>query len=155
FPITVAEYACAVRAEWVREPLRRHGVSWHAQQCRPDHPVVNVSWDDAMAYADWLATVSRQPWRLPTEAEGEKAARGPDGRIYPWGDHWDQTRANTSDGGPGTTTPVGRNPRGASPYGAQDLAGNVWEWCSTLSLLYPYQETDGREAGDAYGRRVQ
>jgi len=109
------------------------------KQQRPDHPVVCVSWQNARDYCRWLAQVTGQPWRLPTEAEWEKAARGTDGRIYPWGSEWDKLRANTSDGGPGGTTEVGhysgagsRDPKGdASPYGCHDMAGNVWEWTST------------------------
>ncbi len=157
YPVTVAEYACAVRAQAVKEPPASGGISWQKQLGRLDHPVVCVSWHDVVAYAAWLAQVTGQPWRLPTEAEWEKAARGTDGRIYPWGNTWDKTRANTRDGGPGTTTPVGAyaDKGDASPYGAHDQAGNVWEWTSTLwGYNYPYNPSDGRENLQSTGSRV-
>lgn len=139
YPVTVAEYDCAVRAGAVREPPKGQYtlLTWQDQLKRLDHPAVGVSWNDAIAYVGWLAQTTGQPWRLPTEAEWEKAARGTDGRIYPWGDAWDKARANTREGGPGQTTPVGTYPGGASPYDAQDMAGNVWEWTNTRYQAYP------------------
>ena len=90
---------------------------------RMDHPVVQVSWHDAIAYAEWAGV-----WLL-TEQEWEKAARGIDGRTYPWGDEFDPARCNTRESGIGTTTPVGWYlPEGDSPCGCADMAGNVWEW---------------------------
>jgi formylglycine-generating enzyme required for sulfatase activity len=93
---------------------------------KEDHPIVNVSWVDAKAYCDW-ARVS-----LPTEAQWEKAARGVDGRKYPWGNEWDPGKCVNSVGGnrPGSTTSVGSILSGASPYGVLDMAGNAWEWCA-------------------------
>jgi formylglycine-generating enzyme required for sulfatase activity len=90
---------------------------------RMDHPVVQVSWQDAIAYAEWAGG------RLLAEQEWEKAARGIDGRIYPWGDDPDDALCNTRESGIRTTTPVGRySPDGDSPCGCADMAGNVWEW---------------------------
>ena len=89
---------------------------------RMDHPVVQTSYRDAVVYAKWAGK------RLATEAEWEKAARGTDGRIFPWGNTWLSTRLNSLEAGPYTTTAVGSYPEGASPYGALDMAGNIWEW---------------------------
>ncbi|HEX6819078.1 MAG TPA: SUMF1/EgtB/PvdO family nonheme iron enzyme [Ktedonobacterales bacterium] len=112
-------------------------------------------WHDAVAYADWLARQTGQPWRLPSEAEWEKAARGADGRIYPWGDSFDKARCNTSEGRNGPmTAPIGTYPTGASPYAAQDMAGNVWEWTSSIYKAYPYTPHDGRERLDSTANRV-
>lgn len=149
YPLTVAEYACFVQATQRVQPA---GWSNHpTQRQHPDHPVVCVLGTDVLAYTRWLADMSGERWRLPSEAEWEKATRGADGRIYPWGDQWDPTRANTRSSKPPTTlgshrvTPVGSYPSGASPYGAQDMAGNVLEWTSTTVKSYPYQAGDGRE----------
>src|SRR6185437_17051539 len=113
-----------------------------------------VSWSDAMAYVVWLAQLTGQPWRLPTEAEWEKAARGTDGRIYPWGDEFDKARCNTRESGIGTTSPIGRYPNGESPYHVQDMTGNVWEWTSSLFQPYPYRKNDGRENINSTENRV-
>jgi len=96
-----------------------------------DHPVVGVSWADAAAYCAWLSQLTGQKVGLPTEAEWEKAARGADERIYPWGGQApDSSRCNFNLNVKGTT-PVGQySPLGDSPYGCVDMAGNVWEWCA-------------------------
>lgn len=95
---------------------------------RLDHPVVMVSLDDARAYAEWLSARTGETWRLPTRLEWEKAARGTDGRYFPWSDDWDPHKANTHDAGPFGTVPVGSYPDAASPYGMLDAAGQVFEW---------------------------
>ena len=90
------------------------------------HPVVNVSWEDVVAYARWKGK------RLPTEVEWEKAARGIDGRLYPWGNRFEKNNCRSGESEKKGTSPVGSYLFGASPYGCFDLAGNVWEWSSTL-----------------------
>jgi len=116
---------------------------------------VNVSWFDAVAYCAWLSEKTGKSYHLPTEAEWEKAARGEDGRVYVWGDEWDETKANSMEGEAGDTTPVGHySPDGDSPYGCADMAGNVWEWCHSLDRPYPYNLRDGREAPETDGPRV-
>jgi hypothetical protein len=158
YPVLVAEYACFVRAEHALPPdLGR--ITWEVQFSRLDHPVVNVSWHDAVAYAAWLSRWTGQRWRLATEAEWEKAARWDPGsgvaRTYPWGDTFDSSRCNTRESTLGGTTPSGTYPNGASPCGAQDMAGNVREWTSSLYDAYPYDPGDGREQMDVIGERVQ
>ena len=98
---------------------------------REDHPVVMVSHDDANAYAAWLSAETGRAWRLPTELEWEKAARGTDGRIFPWGDTYDPALLNSHDAGPFDTLPVGSFPAGASPYGLLDPAGMAFEWTAS------------------------
>jgi formylglycine-generating enzyme required for sulfatase activity len=124
---------------------------------RANHPVVGITWHEALAYTRWLAEVTGRPYRLPTEAEWEKAARGDrDRREYPWGDVFDSSKTNLKVGDErvGNTSPVGIYPGGASPYGIMDMSGNVWEWCSSLHHDYPYACDDDREDLEAEGQRV-
>jgi formylglycine-generating enzyme required for sulfatase activity len=134
--------------------------------------VVWVSWHDAMAYCEWL-TVRLQEWEgtpellqtllrhkqwcvtLPSEAEWEKAARGTDGRWYPWGNKPDPMWANYDDTGINATSAVGCFPGGASPYGVEDLSGNVWEWTRSLWEDYPYpaRETERAQREDLQASR--
>lgn len=109
---------------------------WARRQVPPgkeDHPVAYVTWHHAEHFCRWLNK------RLPTESEWEKAARGPDGLAYPWGNAFDRRKANVSKGpfDRGHTEPVGSHPDGASPYGALDMIGNVWEWVQDDYAPYP------------------
>ncbi len=114
------------------ERTRRHvWASGRPPAGRADHPVVVVSRDDAESYARWLTDVTGAGWRLPTEEEWEKAARGAHGRRFPWGDAFDAARLNSHDRGPFDTVAVGRYPDGASAYGVLDAAGQVFEWTAT------------------------
>lgn len=117
---------------WTR--TRRHAWMDGAPPAgRAEHPVVLVSYDEAVAYAAWLTEVTAYRWRLPTEREWEKAARGDDGRRFPWGDRFDAARLNSHDKGSFDTVPVGTFPAGASPYGMLDAAGQVFEWTATTA----------------------
>jgi formylglycine-generating enzyme required for sulfatase activity len=116
---------------------------------KEDTPVVYVTWNKALKFAHWYGM------SLPSEAEWEKAARGTDGRIYPWGNEWKEERANTVGSKIGKPTPVGDfSPQGDSPYGCVDMIGNIWEWTRSLERPYPYQPEDGREDIEAKDYRV-
>jgi formylglycine-generating enzyme required for sulfatase activity len=160
FPVTVAEYACFVRATGAAEPKSPLiQVTWAQQTTeRIDHPAVNISWQSAYVYAQWLAERTGQPWRLPSEAEWEKAARWDSAtgtaRIYPWGDTFGASRCNTGEGKKGKTTPVDSYPNGASPIGAQDMVGNVWEWTGSLYGPYAFSTSAGNERWESSGQRV-
>ena len=149
-PITNAQYAAFVAATGHPAPevdaetwrgyklvhpyqrTRRH--AWRAGRPpsgRDDHPVVLVSHGDARAYAAWLTEATGRGWRLPSEPEWEKAARGTDGRRFPWGENWRPEFLNSHDRGPFDTLPVGGFPAGVGPFGLVDAAGQVFEWTSS------------------------
>jgi formylglycine-generating enzyme required for sulfatase activity len=142
-PVTNAQYAAFVRSAKYGAPSYWDQEGFPAGQS--DHPVVQVSWRDARAFCAWLSEATGRTFRLPTEAEWEKAARGANGRTYPWGDRWPEAELCNYEMLVGRTTPVGAYPGNASPYGALDMAGNVGEWTSSLYRPYPYRANDGRE----------
>jgi formylglycine-generating enzyme required for sulfatase activity len=184
YPVTVAQFRAFVRAGGYRAGrywaearaagLWKEGLlrGWRHQEPRdrpydfgqpfnlPNHPVVGLSWYEALAFCRWLTERlheaggigSGQVVRLPAEAEWEKAARGDDGRVYPWGDEFDPDRCNADDTGIGSTSAVGAFPGGASPHGLLDLSGNVWEWCQTQWRGSYAEPADESLAGTA--RRV-
>jgi serine/threonine-protein kinase len=125
FPVTNLQYKVFLDAH-PKYPAPAHWKDRNIPLGRQRHPVTGVSFFDAQAFCKWLG------YRLPSEEEWEKAARGAEWRIYPWGDDWrDGKYCNNRDAHIGSTTPIDRYPDGASVYGVWDLAGNVWEWTST------------------------
>ncbi len=173
YPVTVAQFRAYVEAGG-HPPANPDSLRG------PDnHPVIWLTWREALIYGGWLTEQLRtwagmpeplrtllregqnggQPWRitLPSEAEWEKAARGEDGRLYPWGNDFDPERANTTETNIGSFSAVGCFPGGASPYGLLDLSGNVWEWTRSLwgeqwdkpEWRYPYKADDDREKLEA------
>jgi len=150
-PVTVAQFRQFVTATAHKTEAERQGYGWHwdgsawqktagadwahptgpASQAEATHPVVQISWEDAAVFCAWASQVTQREVRLPTEAEWEKAARGTDGRIYPWGKEAPDARRCNFNLNVKSTTPVGKySPQGDSPYGCVDMAGNVREWCA-------------------------
>ena len=140
YPVTNRQYNLFIKSGgyskdeyWSKEGIKwRKGNIVHLSYYRNfikweqhDFPVVGVTYYEAEAYAKWAGK------RLPTEKEWEKAARGTDGREYPWGDIFDKDKCNAKESGAGKTTSVTKYPEGVSPYGCYDMAGNVWEWTSS------------------------
>lgn len=158
YPVTNRQYlafvhqrgiAVAPEAGWLLAPLGQL-----PPPDQEDHPVVGVTWDEALAYCRWLGECTGRHYRLPSEAEWEKAARSGDRRRYPWGNEFMVGRCQ--DGGmtsTGTARVGSFSPDGDSPYGCTDMVGNVWEWTNTqwgrertvADYVYPYQAGDGRE----------
>jgi formylglycine-generating enzyme required for sulfatase activity len=126
WPVTTAQVRSFVQATGrpVSAALRRR---LEAEQLA-DHPATEVGYDDAVAFCAWAAAELERPVRLPLGDEWESAARGVEGRVWPWGDVFDPERCNSVESGWGWTVPVRAHPGGVAPEGAEQLAGNVWEW---------------------------
>jgi serine/threonine-protein kinase len=165
YEVTNGQYALCVQAGGCPTPFPAEDYSYPGYHTKPEYanyPVTWVSWHLARTYCEWAGR------RLPNEAEWEKAARGADGRLYPWGnDEINGERANFCDincerdiangrynDGYAMTAPVGSYPAGASPYGVMDMAGNVWEWTSSIIRPYPFDAADGRENLDVIDERA-
>lgn len=131
YPVTNNQYRVFIEATRYKHP--KHWVNGKIPKGKREHPVTFISWHDALAFCSWLSKVSDKQVRLPSEAEWEKASRGTDGRIYPWGYHYkDRDRCNLGSY-LNDSTPVGKySPTGDSPYGCADMIGNVWEWVSDI-----------------------
>jgi len=149
FEVTNADFAVFVEATGYETYAEKQGTtSWRAAytEGKDTHPVVYATFDDALAYCTWAGK------RLPTEAEWEKAARGPEGFVFPWGDEWDATQANVKESGLRGTAVVGSYP--PNGYGLCDMAGNVWEWVDSSYEAYPGSDyQDAKYSPDLRGLR--
>jgi formylglycine-generating enzyme required for sulfatase activity len=141
--------------KWEREKI----ITWKNPGFKQDdnHPVVCISWDEAVKYCKWLSNKRGLSFKLPTEAQWEKAVRGTDGRKYPWGEQEPNDKLANFLNNIGKTTPVGSYPDGASPFGLLDMAGNVWEWCSDWYRIDYYKESSSKNptGPDSGSKRVQ
>jgi formylglycine-generating enzyme required for sulfatase activity len=154
YPATNEKYDAYIKSIGAVHPVDR----WER---RKKYPVVYVNWLDAMEYCRWLYGQFENEipvglvFRLPTESEWEKAARGVDGRDYPWGDKFIKDICNTSESGRNETTSIGLySPQADSHYGCAGMSGNIWEWTHSLKKGYPYRIDDGREDERLTGHRM-
>jgi len=161
--VTNVQYAAFVKA--TKHEVPKHWKNGRISSGKENHPVVYVTWYDAIAFCEWLSQETGENLRLPTAAEWDKTARGTDGWVYPWGNERPTAELCNFVMNVGDTTPVGQySPQGDSHYGCADMAGNVWEWTQSLwgkdrakpDFGYPYDPGDGREdlEADSDVRRV-
>ncbi len=150
YEVTNAQYQKFIDATGRPTPVDHHDPTFYSwvnnkpPAGQENHPVVYVSWYDADAYCRWTGK------RLPTESEWEKAARGTDGRAWPWGDTFDGTKCNVYEFSPLWTTPVGSYPEGVSPYGVYDMCGNVAEWTDSWYQPYPGSKLQRASFGEHF-----
>jgi formylglycine-generating enzyme required for sulfatase activity len=175
YPVTVAQFAAFIKASKHRTTAEEKGSGWvwtgkkwkdmpgadwlHPRgkgsgvEGKADHPVTQVSWADAAAFCGWAGKAAGVAVHLPSEAQWEKAARGTDGRLYPWGDEMPDAAHCNFNRNIGDTTPAGKySPLGDSPYGCADMAGNVWEWVNDwydegYYRVSPQQNPEGPATG--------
>ncbi|MBI3161418.1 MAG: SUMF1/EgtB/PvdO family nonheme iron enzyme [Chloroflexi bacterium] len=151
FEVTNEMYDACVYAVECRKPARLGTATretYFGNDVYKNFPVIYIDWKMANAYCEWRGA------RLPTEAEWEKAARGTDGRLYPWGNDKADCGFGNIAGCVGDTTDVSQHEKGQSVYGIYGMAGNVWEWTNSLFDYYPYDPTDGREDPDSLDDRI-
>ena len=152
YPVTNLDYYFFIMETNATVPRQWPGFQFNDNEA--DHPVVGISLKEALVYCQWISKVLRSPYRLPSEAEWEKAARSGDARIYPWGEQFETWRCNTSESGRRTTNATGiYSPGGDSPYGVTDMAGNIMEFTISPLNPYPFNETPTRTIED-YGQYV-
>jgi formylglycine-generating enzyme required for sulfatase activity len=157
YPVTAAQFWEYVEANG--EPLQDP----NSLRRPSNYPIALVNWFEALAFCRWLERRWREEGRwpegwsvsLPSEAEWEKAARGTDGRKYPWGDKFDPELANTREVKVANVSAVGCFPGGASLWGCEEMSGNVWEWTRSLDKKYPYVRGDGREDLEAPAQHLR
>jgi len=150
YPVTNMEYWAFVRATGHEPPRAWPGSVF--EDGTANQPAGFVTYADAVAYCEWLSRATGKRYRLPTEAEWEKAARGTDGRFYPWGDDWSPDLLNSKEAGPGHLTDVGTySPGGDSPYAVADMAGNLWEWTSDWFSPTEYADRADKRVTDPSG----